>query len=97
MTYIMTSRQLNVLVRALQELTDNNGKLSYGFLYGTFLACQRATDGPGREVVNVREREIKFSENCKNYLTSERCYGNITLSIRGNYSSIVRRIYYESV
>ncbi len=29
MTYIMTSRQLNVLVRALQELTDNNGKLSY--------------------------------------------------------------------
>lgn len=29
MTYIMTSRQLNVLVRALQELQDNNGKLSY--------------------------------------------------------------------
>lgn len=29
MTYTMTSKQLNVLVRALQELQDNNVKLSY--------------------------------------------------------------------
>lgn len=29
MTYTMTGRQLNVLVRALKELQDNNGKLSY--------------------------------------------------------------------
>lgn len=29
MTYTMTGRQFNVLVRALQELQDNNGKLSY--------------------------------------------------------------------
>lgn len=29
MTYTMTGRQLNVLVRALDELQGNNGKLSY--------------------------------------------------------------------
>lgn len=29
MTYTITSRQLNVLVRILDELQGNNGKLSY--------------------------------------------------------------------
>lgn len=96
MTYTMTGRQLNVLVRALDELQDNNGKLSYDSF--TEISCLvRELQTAQRESSKCKRKKKYFQKILQNYLTDGKYCDNISSSIRDTYSSIVRRIYYENV
>ena len=64
MTYTMTGRQLNVLVRALQELQDNNGKLSYDS-FTEFSCLVRELQTAQRESSKYSRRKNIFRKFCK--------------------------------
>ena len=53
-------------------------------LLPNFLGLSESYRRARKRMENVREREIKFSENCKNYLTDGKYYGNISSSISDN-------------